>query len=227
MVVADEPHGPGLQGLRRPRDGARPARRRHVPCHRARHGPLRRRPRDPGRPRHARVGRRAVRRLLRRRALRGRRRDRPRPGLDRLLVLRLGPPRRARGHVHGLAQPGPLQRPQAVPVRGTPHRAATPAWATSRGRPRSCSTSRPGRPSGVTASSISCPSGPTTCCPSWTWPRCARSRWWPTPPTAWAGWSCRSSSTVCPSTWTSCSPSSTEASPTTRPTPFSPRTWWR
>ena len=33
-------------------------------------------------------------------------------------------------------------------------------------------------------------SGPTTWCPSSTWRRCARSRSWPTRPTAWAAWSC-------------------------------------
>ena len=49
--------------------------------------------------------------------------DRPRHGLDRLLVLRLGAPRCAGRHVHGLAQPGAVQRPQDVPLGRAPHRA--------------------------------------------------------------------------------------------------------
>ena len=42
---------------------------------------------------------------------------RPRARLDRLPLLRLGLPRRARGDVHRLAQPRPLQRDQALPRR--------------------------------------------------------------------------------------------------------------
>ncbi len=53
MVGPREPDGPGFQGVRRPRHGARSARRRHVPRHRPRHGALRRRTRDPGGAGHA------------------------------------------------------------------------------------------------------------------------------------------------------------------------------
>ena len=47
----------------------------------------------------------------------GRRRRRPRPGLHRPRLLRLGAPRRARRDVHRQPQPGPVQRHQAVPGR--------------------------------------------------------------------------------------------------------------
>ena len=50
-------------------------------------------------------------------------------------------------------------------------------------------------------------------------------RWWPTPPTAWAGWSCPRCSRASPSRWRSSFPSSTGTSPTIRPIPSSRRTW--
>ncbi len=53
-------------------------------------------------------------------------------------------------------------------------------------------------------------------------PRCGRSRWSPTPATAWpATWS-RPSSPACRSSWCRCTSSWTAASPTTRPTRSNP-----
>ena len=172
-----------------------------------------------------RVGDRAVGGVLRRRAGRGRRRHRPGHGLHRLPVLRVGPPRRARRHVHGLAQPGAVQRHEALPVGGEADRARhragghpgrgreaarRAAAAAARRPPGAGPARRVGRARGLLRRRA---------------PRCARSRSWPTRPTAWAGWSCRSSSRSCPSSSRSCSPSSTAASPTTRPTRSSRRTW--
>ena len=62
----------------------------------------------------------------------GRRRRRPRPGVDRPRLLRRRAPRRARRDVHRLAQPGPVQRHQAVPGRRPARRRRTPAWPRSR-----------------------------------------------------------------------------------------------
>ena len=153
-------------------------------------------------------------------------RDRPRPGLDRLPLLRLGPSRRARRHVHRVAQPGPVQRHQALPLGRPPHRARhRPGRDRGRGgeaartSPRARSTGRPpraeparrvGRPRRLLRRRLDA---------------CGRSRSWPTRRTAWAAWSCRSSSSGCPSRSTSSSPSSTAPSPTIRPTRSSPRTW--
>ena len=105
-----------------------------------------------------------------------------------------------RRHVHRVAQPGAVQRAEALPVRAPAPSGVTPAWPTSRPAPGSCSAN-PCRPSrGVGASRTCSTSGPTTSCPSSTSGRCARSRSWPTPPTAWAAWSCRSCSSGLPFT---------------------------
>ncbi len=77
-----------------------------------------------------------------------------------------------------------------------------------------------------TASSISSTPGRTMWSPSSTSLRCAHSAWSRTLPMAWGDWSCRSSSSDCLSTSTSSTPSSTATFRTTRPTPFSRRTWW-
>ncbi len=123
MVVPREPHGPGLQGVRRARHGARSARRRHVPRHRPGHGAFRRGARDPRGTGHARVRRRAVAGVLRRRACRGRRGDRPGSRLHRLPLLRGRPSRRTGRDVHRFAQPGAVQRHEALPVGRPPDRA--------------------------------------------------------------------------------------------------------
>ena len=83
-------------------------------------------------------------------------------GVDRLLVLRLGPSRRARRHVHGLAQSGAVQRHQAVLVRARVRSVWTPAWSRSRPPPRSCSTSRPAPSRAHGASSTCSTPGRTT-----------------------------------------------------------------
>ncbi len=130
-----------LQGLRRPRDLPRRDRHRSDPGHR-----LRVRPVLPGAacragPRHAAVVEAAVRRLRRRRDGRRRRRRGGRAGLDRPHVLRLGRHRRAGRHVHGVAQPRPVQRHQAVPGRRRRRSATTRACATSRpAATRRCAT---------------------------------------------------------------------------------------
>ena len=150
-----------------------------------------------GGPGHARVGGGAVRGLRRRRPVRGGDRGRPGPGLHRPALLRRRQPRRPRGHVHRLPQSGPVQRAQAVPVRGPTDRAWTPAWPRSRPPPRRCSTSgrTPARPRPT----------PTTLAPLEersvldAYADHVRSfvdvvgaapaaGWWPTPPTAWAAW---------------------------------------
>ena len=163
MVGAREPDGPGLQGLRRARHRARPARRGR--CAAPSGAPW---PASPAPPRSwcardmRESGVELARRLLRRRAGRGGRRDRPRHGLDRLLVLRLGPPRRAGRHVHGVAQPGAVQRHQDVPLRRAPDRARHRP-GRHRGRwPRSCWASRSGRSPAAGASSTCSASGRTT-----------------------------------------------------------------
>ena len=136
-----------------------------------------------------------VRRLRRRGPLRGGDGGRPRPGLDRPALLRGREPRRARGHVHRVAQPGPVQRAQALPVRGPPDRAGHRA-----GRD-------PGHGRGA-ARRVG-DDGPPELDPAGSAPLEERSvldayadhvrsfvdarraataaRWWPTPPTAWAG----------------------------------------
>ena len=93
----------------------------------------------------------------------GRRRRRPRPGVDRPRLLRRRPLRRARRDVHRLAQPGAVQRRQAVPGRRPPgrrrhrpgrraggwRRRCSPATVPCRRRrratspPSTCSTSSP------------------------------------------------------------------------------------
>ena len=93
-----------------------------VPGHRPGHGPVRRGARDPDGPRHARIGGGAVGGLLRRRALRGGRGHRPRDGVHRLPLLRRRASRCPGRHVHRLAQPGAVQRHEAVPLRRPPHR---------------------------------------------------------------------------------------------------------
>ena len=128
----------------------------HVPRHRVGLRPLRRRRR--GSSSAATCGRRArsssaafadgVTRA-------GRRRRRPRAGLDRPRVLRRRPLRRAGRDVHRLAQPGPVQRHQAVPRRGPAgrrrHRAGRdPGDGRGRARRRRSGAGRDGRaPSAV------------------------------------------------------------------------------
>ncbi len=139
----------------------RPARRRAVRAHRCGVRPLRprrrRHRRRPGAhaghrgPRHAAHRGRAGRRLRRGGAAPGARRGRPRPGLHRPDVLRLGPPRRARRDVHRLAQPGPVQRHQDVPGRRQAHRGGHRARPTSRRWRRWASSRRPPPPAGIEA----------------------------------------------------------------------------
>ena len=83
-------------------------------------------------PRHAPVGRGAGGGLRRRRARPGPRRRRPRPRLHRPRVLRGRQARRARRDVHRLAQPGPVQRHEAVPGRAPARSARTAASPRSR-----------------------------------------------------------------------------------------------
>ena len=127
---AREPHGPGLQGVRRARHGARPARRGHVPRHRPGHGPLRRRPRDPGGPRHARSRASSCRRAFSD-GVRAEGVDVTDLGMASTDFLyfasgHLDAPGR---HVHRVAQPGAVQRDQALPVRGAARSGATPGLA--------------------------------------------------------------------------------------------------
>ena len=85
---------------------------------------------------------------------------RPRAGLHRHALLRRRQPRRPRGHVHRLAQPGPVQRAQALPVRGPPDRAGhragrdpghgrVPAGRVGRGRATPDRSRRPGAARGA------------------------------------------------------------------------------
>ena len=111
-----------IQGVRHPGRRPRRAQRPPVPGHRRGRRPVHRRPHDPGGPRHARVGGRAVGGVLPGRPVRGRHGGRPRPRLHRSPLLRRRQPRRSRGHVHRLAQSGPVQRAEALPGGGPAHR---------------------------------------------------------------------------------------------------------
>ncbi len=133
-----EPHGPGLQGLRRARHGARPARRGDVPGHRARPSPV-----SPASPRSSSPATCAPRASSSRPpsptacAPRGRRSPTsawPRP----TSCTSLGASRRARRHVHGVAQPGPVQRHEAVPRRGPAGGQRQRPRRHPRPRPRRC-----------------------------------------------------------------------------------------
>ena len=99
---------------------------------------LRRRPRARG-PRHAALGPRVRRGVRRRSHGPGPRRRPPRAGLDRSAVLRGGGVRRPRRHADGVAQPGAVQRDQALPRRRR----------AGRGGHRAGSRSRPTRSSGL------------------------------------------------------------------------------
>ena len=97
----------------------------------------------------------------------GRRRRRPRPRLDRPALLRRRPPRRPRGHVHRLAQPGPVQRHQALPGRRPARSARTPACAEIKAATPTGLAGRR-RPAGhrLEPRTTSSPPSPTTCTPS-------------------------------------------------------------
>ena len=123
----------------------------------------------------------------------GGRRDRPRARLHRPDLLRRRPSRRARGDVHRLPQPGPVQRHQAVPGRRPPGR--------RRHRPRRDASRRRGRarrrgPGAAPRAGRLEHAQPARVVRR---PRavvhrrrlsCGRCASWPTPPTAWADWSC-------------------------------------
>ena len=109
-----------LQGLRHPRHRPRPARRGHVPRHRRGLRPLRRRrPRilvgHDMRPSGHRAGRPRSPTACARRASTS---STSASCSTDLVYFAAGPLRRAGRHVHRLAQPGAVQRHQAVPGRG-------------------------------------------------------------------------------------------------------------
>ena len=141
--------------------------------------------------RHAPVRRRAGRRLRRRRAGQGL--DVVDLGLAStdLVYFAAGQARRARRDVHRLAQPGAVQRHQAVPRRAPGPIGEDTGLARDQGawRPTGVPARRRRRRAARVARPARAPS-PTTCGRSSTRRCCARSRSWPTPPTAWAGSSC-------------------------------------